>query len=209
MAAPRRDRPSTPDGQIFLAPRLLWLAPMKTLRAWATALTLTFATSSTALALVNLNHFTSGAGGGGVFERPPLTIPSSFKVEYRALQSGTGPLSTVGLSWTDFSEQDVSTTVERSTNGTTWTTRKTFSTPLDGPQTYTDTDLQPDTKYCYRVTSRGPNQQFVQTSPRCVLTQTPGDPGVWRTELRVRVANVTDAGTEDRKSTRLNSSHLA
>jgi hypothetical protein len=175
---------------------LLWLARMKTLRAWATALTLTFAVSSPTPALVNLPNLTTGAGGLGTFTLPPLTIPSSFKIEYRVLQSGAGPLSNVGLSWTDTSQQDVSTTVERSTNGTTWTTRTTFSTPLAGPQTYADTGLQPDTKYCYRVTSRGPKGEFVQTSPRCVLTQTPGDPGVWRTELRVRVANVPDAGTD-------------
>ena len=168
---------------------------MKKFTAWATALTLTFAAAPAARALVNVNQFTGGSRPMGTLQLPPLTIPSSFKIAYRALQPATG-LSYIGLSWTDTSEKDVSTKVERSTNGTTWVTRRTFNTALAGPQAYTDTDLQPDTKYCYRVTSYGPAQQFVQTSPRCVLTQVAGDPGVWRTELRVRVANVPDAGTD-------------
>ena len=169
---------------------------MKTLRTWAAALTLTLASTTTSFARVNLTNLTGGLGGGGTFVQPPINYPSSFKIAYRALQASPSLLSNVGISWTDNSIQDVSTIIERSPDGTTWATRKSYPTALDGPQSWTDTDLPPDTKFCYRLTTRGPNGQSITTSPLCALTQVRNDIGVWRTELRVRVANVPNAGTD-------------
>jgi hypothetical protein len=127
---------------------------------------------------------------------PPVVIPSGFGIASRRLQSAPSPLSDVVLRWADYSEQDASTLVERQLEGGTWTAIYMFNTALEGDVSYTDSHLQPDTRYCYRVTVFSGAGHQARTSPHCVVTQKRNDFPVWRVQLRVRVASVTDAGTD-------------
>jgi hypothetical protein len=168
--------------------------------ALTAALQLALAWRSPALALINLDTTPTG-GGAGTFTTPDVIYPSDDRVQ-RTLKS-TG-LSDIRVSWTDHSQADVSTVIERSvTSAGAWTALYTFTTSLDGPQSYVDADLSPDSEYCYRIRIRGATTQVVSW-PRCVVTQQRNDPGVWRTQLRVRVADVSSAGTNGRVSISLN-----
>src|SRR5262245_57572406 len=84
---------------------------------------------------------------GGTWRIPPVSIPSDFKILYRAFEeplvmsmakAGSqvtwepSLLSKVGLGWNDSSTEDVSTDVERSTSGGAWVAVRTYDTPLDG-----------------------------------------------------------------------------
>jgi hypothetical protein len=105
-------------------------------------------------------------------------------------------LSDVVIEWIDYSPQDASTIIERQTEGGAWSTISTINMPLDGQQSFTDRGLSPDTQYCYRVTPRSAGGVQATTSPQCVVTQVAGDQGVWRVQLRVRIADVANAGTD-------------
>jgi hypothetical protein len=60
---------------------------------------------------------------------------------------------------------------------------------------YTDANLQPDTRYCYTVESY--NSEGARQSPfKCTYTVDGHDIGVWRLQLRVKVANLADAGAD-------------
>jgi hypothetical protein len=155
---------------------------------------------SPARALINLQS-TQTPSGGGTFTIPDVIYPSNDRVR-RVLKS-TG-LSDIVVEWTDSSPADVSTVIERSvTSAGAWSPLYTFGTTLDGAQSYTDRDLPPDSEYCYRIRVLGATSQ-VLTLPRCVVTQLRNDPGVWRVQLRVRVADVSNAGTDGRVSISLN-----
>lgn len=68
--------------------------------------------------------------------------------------SGSGPA--VEITWHDNSITETSTDIQRSTDGTTWTSVGTLPSPLSdantkGPRTWTDTTAAADTPYLYRV----------------------------------------------------------
>jgi hypothetical protein len=171
-------------------------------RAWPiVALIISVATATPSLALRPVFRPPSGTDIGTLEpwtppELPPVSTPSAFGVVSRTLQPAPSTLSNVVLSWSDFSPQDASTIVERQVEGGAWAVVQTFNTPLEGPVSHTDRNLQPDTRYCYRVTVRSASGAQAMTSVHCVVTQTRGDFPVWRVQLRVRVGNVANADTD-------------
>jgi hypothetical protein len=78
---------------------------------------------------------------------------------------------------------------------------------LTGWTTHTDSGLMPDTRYSYRVRSEGPYGQSTTPLDNRASGHTRGDPTieVWRLQLRVRTADVSDAGTDNAMQVRLNS----
>lgn len=73
--------------------------------------------------------------------------------------TGTGKSARINVSWTDNSITETSFLIQRTTNGTTWTTAGTVTSPLDqanthGPRTFTDPTATATTPYLYRVVAR-------------------------------------------------------
>src|SRR5262249_13430441 len=138
-----------------------------------------------AVAMPNLNNLLN-SGGGGTLKLPDVMYPSDYTLQ-RSLNTSTG-LSDVIVRWRDTSPADRSTLIERANSAGTWSTLITFG-PLDGPQAYTDRNLPADSEWCYRIRIRAASSEVV-TLPRCVVTQKLNDIGVFRAQLRIRVANV-------------------
>ena len=130
------------------------------------------------------------AEAGG--RHPPFGLPLQ-----RSLNTSTG-LSDVIVRWKDTSPADTSTLIERANSAGTWSTLTTIAKALDGPQSYVDRNLPADSEWCYRIRIRGANNAEVLTLPRCVVTQKLNDIGVFRAQLRIRVANVSNGGTDGR-----------
>jgi hypothetical protein len=169
-----------------------------TMRSVITTLTASLLAVTTwltpAAAMPNLNNLLN-SGGGGTLKLPDVIYPSDYTLQ-RALNSSTG-LSDVIVRWKDTSPADASTLIERANSAGVWSTLVTLG-PLDGPQAYTDRNLPADSEWCYRIRIRGANNAEVVTLPRCVVTQKTNDIGVFRTQLRIRVANVSGGGTDGR-----------
>jgi hypothetical protein len=149
---------------------------------------------SPAAAMPNLKNLLSS--GGGTLKLPDVIYPSNYVLQ-RSLNTSTG-LSDVLVHWTDTSPADTSTVIERANSAGVWSTLVTIAQPLDGPQTYIDHSLPADSEWCYRIRVGGANNAEVLTLARCVTTQKLNDIGVWRTQLRIRVANVSGGGTDGR-----------
>ena len=176
-----------------------------TMRSVITTLTASLALAGTtwltpAAAMPNLNNLLNS--GGGTLKLPDVIYPSDFTLQ-RVLNTSTG-LSDVAVRWKDTSPADTSTLIERANSAGVWSTLATLG-PLDGPQAYTDRNLPADSEWCYRIRIRGANNAEVVTLPRCAVTQKPNDIGVFRTQLRIRVANVSNGGTDGRVAVALQS----
>lgn len=148
-----------------------------------------------AAALPSINNLLS-SGGGGMLKFPDVIHPSNYKLQ-RSLHSTTG-LSDVTVRWKDTSPADTSTVIERANSAGVWSTLTILPGALDGEQSYVDRNLPADSEWCYRIRVRGANNAEVVTLPRCVVTQKLNDIGVFRTQLRIRVANVSGGGTDGR-----------
>ena len=136
------------------------------------------------------------SGGGGTLKLADVIYPSDYTLQ-RSLNTSTG-LSDVIVRWKDTSPADTSTLIERANSAGTWSTLTTIAKALDGPQSYVDRNLPADSEWCYRIRIRGANNAEVLTLPRCVVTQKLNDIGVFRAQLRIRVANVSNGGTDGR-----------
>ena len=84
----------------------------------------------------------------------------------------------------------------------------TFEGPTEGLMVeYTDEGLDPDVTYCYSV--RAENRAGARSTPAefrpCGHTLDPSRLGTWRIQLRIRTADVPDAGSDDSVQVRLNS----
>jgi hypothetical protein len=110
------------------------------------------------------------------------------------------------VTWLDRSNLDEANQLLRQRNGGPWETAADLGA-LSNWTTYVDTGLQPDSLYCYRV--RSENVQGVATTPMndraCGYTRDGNGIRVWRIQLRVRTADVSDAGTSDAVQVRLTS----
>jgi hypothetical protein len=147
-----------------------------------------------ATAMVSLkNQLTSG--GGLSLNLPDVMYPSDYTLQ-RSLNATTG-LSDVTVRWKDTSPADTATVIERANSAGVWSTLTTLPGGLDGAQSYADRNLPADSEWCYRIRVLGKTTQ-VLTLPRCVVTQMKNDIGVFRTQLRIRVANVSGGGTDGR-----------
>ena len=126
---------------------------------------------------------------------PPLTM----RIKRRTANSLT-------VTWLDRSGVDVVNKLERQEGDGPWEMAAEFGT-LNGWTDYTDTGLQPDMRYCYRVRVESPyGMSFTPNEKRaCGYTRDGNSLRVWRVQLMIRAANVTNAGTENDLQVRLNS----
>jgi hypothetical protein len=152
-----------------------------------------------AAAMPSLDNLLS-SGGGATLKLPDVIHPSNFRLQ-RSLKT-TG-LSDVTVRWKDTSPADTSTVIERANAAGVWSTLTILPGALNDEQVYVDGGLPADSEWCYRIRIRGANNAEVVTLPRCVVTQKLNDIGVFRTQLRIRVANVSGGGTDGRVSVAL------
>jgi hypothetical protein len=108
--------------------------------------------------------------------------------------------------WQDRSNRDETNVLLRQRENESWEAIAEFGA-LSGWTEYTDSNLDPDTLYSYRV--RSENYMGVVTTPldnrAGGWTRGGNEIGVWRIQLRIRTADVSDAGTEDPIQVRLTS----
>jgi hypothetical protein len=116
---------------------------------------------------------------------------------------GTHELS---LLWRDGSSRDESNVLLRQEEGGPWQPVATFG-ELTGLTSQTDVGLQADTLYCYRVQSENEAGSVVtpMDSRACGYTRGEARLPVRRVQLRVRTADVSDAGTDNPVLVRLTS----
>lgn len=128
-------------------------------------------------------------------ETSPPPAPTNLVVTRRSITE-------VALAWTDAATTETRVTLERSVDGGSYATIRTYGA-LSGAQTYTNTGLTADRRYCYRV--RETNSYGSRVSRVvCAHTRPVASNTVGRIQLLVRVADVEDAGTDDGMSVRLN-----
>ncbi|WP_437797743.1 fibronectin type III domain-containing protein [Sorangium sp. So ce693] len=168
----------------------------RTLGLMLTALSLT----GTAFALPPLPP--PGEGGPVIDPVDPSTQPPAAP---SGISVGTRTATTVALSFRDSSPYETGYQLQRRGGGSTsWVTRRSFGALSSGATaSFTDSGLTPDTSYCYRV--RAYNQYGQRFSPeRCVFSRDGRGYRVWRAQLEVRVADRSDANTDDAVFARLN-----
>lgn len=125
----------------------------------------------------------------------PPNAPSNFRITGR----GT---TDVTVGWTDASAYETRVVLERSVAGGAFTIIRTYGA-LSGAQSFNNTGLTPDQRYCYRV--KVSNSYGTKTSrTACADTRPAVSNAVGRLQLLVSVADVADAGTDDGLSVRLN-----
>jgi tetratricopeptide (TPR) repeat protein len=95
----------------------------------------------------------------------------------------------------------------RQREGGPWEKVYTATQPNGPTVTHTDTGLDPDVDYCYAVSARN---QWGRTPGRfpnhaCGHTLHPSRLPVWRIQLRIRTADIPDAGSDDSVQVCLNS----
>lgn len=130
-----------------------------------------------------------GGWAPGTFGPPdaPLTI----RVTERTATSLT-------VTWRDRSGFEDVNQIERQQGDGPWETVAGYG-PLSDWPTHTDTGLQPDTLYCYRVrVANGFGSSVMPPGAKaCAYTRDGNDIGVWRVQLKIRTTDVSDAGTKD------------
>jgi hypothetical protein len=128
-------------------------------------------------------------------EDPPVA-PKTVTIVSRQADS-------IGLTWRDASDHETANVVERRIGSGPWQDRATFGA-VSGWTDFVDDDIQPDTEYCYRIRSSnaaGTNR----SQKRCAYTPDGTNRQLWRAQLTVGVADVSNAGTDDAVVVRLNS----
>ncbi len=133
---------------------------------------------------------------GGVYVAPfpdplpgpnPSQVPGIFDRQDNAIT----------IAWYDGSDNETGNRVLRSTDLLNWQSVAEVGTINKLSQhTYQDQNLQADTRYCYQIETY--NAEGARLSPfRCTYTLNGHGIGVWRLQLQVKVANITDAGIDN------------
>lgn len=148
----------------------------------------------------NSDFYDPGIGGWapGTFEPPeaPVTMFITDRTD-----------NSVTVRWRDRSGMEDENILERQEGGTgPWEEVERWG-PLSGWQIHEDNGLQADTYYCYRVKARNSfgSNATPQPDRACAYTRDGNSLSLWRVQLRLRVADVKDAGTNNAVSMRLNS----
>ncbi|MBL9024557.1 MAG: fibronectin type III domain-containing protein [Myxococcales bacterium] len=130
----------------------------------------------------------------GVEGYPPIAPSGTFKLTSKTATSVT-------MSWHS-PLGATATKVQRRLGTGAWTTVRNYGV-TSGTVAYTNGGLSQDTRVCYRVVVT--NEYGSRTSTeRCAVTDRPGSPSFSRVRLEIQVADVTDAGTDDRVGVSLN-----
>lgn len=160
------------------------------------SLAITLATASIALCMIvttNVNPITGvitgGGGGGGLPPEQPGYPPRQPVV--------TGPVSrttsSLTIRLTDRSLYEQGYELYRALTETDPGILIASRPPFTGQSDFLDRGLSPDTRYCYRLRAFNASGESSYTS--CFATL--DGRKVSRLQLRLRTANVADAGTED------------
>lgn len=161
------------------------------------SLAFTVATASTTFGAVNLPNnnvsqtgvLISGGGGGGLPPEQPGYPPRQPVV--------TGPVSRtttkLKIQLTDRSSYEQGYELYRSLAENDPGIKIASLQPFTGQLDFSDSGLSPDTRYCYRL--RAFNAAGESSHTNCFSTL--DGRGVSRIQLRLRTANVEDAGTDD------------
>jgi hypothetical protein len=103
----------------------------------------------------------------------------------------------VRITLADVSDDEIGNRLLRSTDLSAWpVVAELGAIPKLTTHSHTDLNLQPETRYCYQVETHNAEgarkSQFV-----CAYTASDSAISVWRLELRVRVANLEHAGSDN------------
>ena len=129
----------------------------------------------------------------------PPEAPLTMRIKNRTASNMT-------VTWLNRAGLADANVLERQETDGTWLPVASYG-PLSGWTTHIDAGLLPDTRYCYRVrTSNSFGARFTpQPNRPCGYTRDGNDLSIWRLQLRIRVADVSNAGTGDPVRVRLNS----
>jgi hypothetical protein len=107
------------------------------------------------------------------------------------------------VSWFDGADNETGSRVLRTTDQETWQIATAIGpVPKFEEQSYTDTGLEPDTRYCYVIEAfSGAGARRSQM--RCANTRDGNNIDVWRLQLRVKVADLANADLDDPLGVRL------
>ena len=110
--------------------------------------------------------------------------------------------TTIALQWSDISAVELGYEFQKQDAGGAWETINSWGIQNGGTMEHSDTDLNPDTRYCYRVVAH--NAVGSRHFERCVYTTDGDSHGVWRAQVYLRTADVEYAGTDDAVKIALN-----
>jgi hypothetical protein len=136
------------------------------------------------------------------FQPPPEEDRKPYPVKTILITGRTE--SSISLRWHDRSSVETSTLLRRRADGSSgWEEAHTYG-PVTGFNDVTDQGLDPDRRYCYQfVVSNEHGDSF--SPQRCAYTRGATVLPIYRAQLQVETADITNAGTNDRVSVRLNS----
>lgn len=101
------------------------------------------------------------------------------------------------IAWHDRSDNEVGNRVLRTTNLSDWETISDRGVlEKFARHTYTDPNLQASTRYCYQIETYNA-EGARQSQFRCAYTRDTAVIPIWRLQLKVKVANVANADTDD------------
>lgn len=111
--------------------------------------------------------------------------------------------TSISLRWHDRSSVEDSTLLRRRKDGVPgWEEAFTYG-PVSGFHDVTDEGLEPDQRYCYQFVAS--NEHGPSYSPqRCAYTDGIAGQEIYRAQLRVKTADIPQAGTGDQVRVRLN-----
>lgn len=111
--------------------------------------------------------------------------------------------SSISLRWHDRSSVEESNLLRRrQDNSSTWQDALTYG-PVSGFNDVIDVGLEPDLRYCYQLVSS--NEHGDSYSPqRCAYTKSDIILPLYRAQLRVKTADISKAGTNNKVRVRLN-----
>jgi hypothetical protein len=104
--------------------------------------------------------------------------------------------NSIDLALADRSDNETGNRVLRTTDLSTWqVVAELPAIPKLTFRNYTDGNLQPDTRYCYKIESFNA-EGARQSNSSCTYTRDANNISVWQLQLRVKVANFADAGSD-------------
>ncbi len=127
---------------------------------------------------------------------PSLLAPAHFRMSQRRSNR-------IGLQWQDRTDLEDSVEVLRSDTQALGDPIATFG-PQTGFNSFVDTNVEPDTRYCYRIrVTKG--EAWKVTKPLCIYTKDATDLFLFGAQVQIKVANRDNADTNDPVAVRLNS----
>lgn len=136
--------------------------------------------------------------GDGILDDLPYYPPPSTSPGPKPPVVGIGKRTknSIELWLGDRSDNEIGNRVLRTTDLSTWQVVALLGAiPKVTVRNYTDGNLQPDTRYCYEIESFNA-EGARQSEMRCAYTRDANNIPVWQLQLRVKVANFADAGSD-------------